>query len=116
MWKPDRNFWRNLLITLIVLGAMFGFTIYFALQDRQRQNEIHNQSEEVYGRMRRAVDSVRHRNDTSFHNSRQQRYMVRDHGEETDPYDNPDFDDVVPGEEYDEEFVDRSVGDPELYK
>ena len=37
--------------------------------------------------------------------------------EETDgdPYDNPDFDDLIPGEEYDEEFVDRSEGDPELY-
>ena len=37
--------------------------------------------------------------------------------EETDgdPYDNPNFDDLVPGEEYDEEFVDRDEGDPELY-
>lgn len=37
--------------------------------------------------------------------------------EETDgdPYDNPDFDDLIPGEEYDEEFVDRDEGDPELY-
>lgn len=37
--------------------------------------------------------------------------------EETDgdPYDNPDFDDLFPGEEYDEEFVDRSEGDRELY-
>lgn len=32
-----------------------------------------------------------------------------------DPYDDPDFDDLIPGEEYDEEFVDRSQGDPELY-
>lgn len=32
-----------------------------------------------------------------------------------DPYDNPDFDDLIPGEEYDEEFVDRSEGDRELY-
>ena len=31
-----------------------------------------------------------------------------------DPYDNPDFDDLFPGEEYDEEFID-SQGDPELY-
>lgn len=37
--------------------------------------------------------------------------------EETDGdlYENPDFDDLFPGEEYDEEFVDRSKGDPELY-
>ena len=37
--------------------------------------------------------------------------------EETDGdlYDNPNFDDLIPGEEYDEEFVDRDEGDPELY-
>ena len=40
----------------------------------------------------------------------------KDDGEDNDPYDDPDFDDLVPGEEYDEEFVDRSKGDPELYK
>ena len=37
--------------------------------------------------------------------------------EETDgdPYDNPNFDDLIPGEEYDEEFVDRDEGDLVLY-
>ena len=35
--------------------------------------------------------------------------------DDRDPYDDPDFDDLIPGEEYDEEFVDRSQGDPELY-
>ena len=35
--------------------------------------------------------------------------------DDIDPYDAPDFDDLFPGEEYDEEFVDRSIGDPELY-
>ncbi|WP_279113056.1 hypothetical protein [Hoylesella timonensis] len=34
---------------------------------------------------------------------------------DSDSYDNPDFDDLIPGEEYDEEFVDRSEGDRELY-
>ena len=38
-----------------------------------------------------------------------------DEDTDDDPYDNPDFDDLIPGEEYDEEFVDRSEGDPELY-
>lgn len=32
-----------------------------------------------------------------------------------DPYDNPDFDDLIPGEEYDEDFIDHSSGDHELY-
>lgn len=38
-----------------------------------------------------------------------------DEDEDIDPYEDPDFDDLFPGEEYDEEFVDRSKGDPELY-
>ena len=33
-----------------------------------------------------------------------------------DPYDDPYFDDLIPGDEYDEEFIDRSTGDPELYE
>ena len=35
--------------------------------------------------------------------------------DDIDPYEDPDFDDLFPGEEYDEEFIDRSTGDPELY-
>ena len=38
-----------------------------------------------------------------------------DYDDDSDPYDDPDFDDLIPGEEYDEEFIDRSTGDPELY-
>ena len=116
MWKPDRKFWHNLSITVIVLGAIYGFSIYYALKDRERINEIHKQSEEVHGGMRRAVDGVKHRQDTMIHNGKQQKHIIRDNCDYKDPYDDPDFDDLVPGEEYDEEFVDRSEGDPELYK
>lgn len=38
-----------------------------------------------------------------------------DASDDDDPLENPDFDDLIPGDEYDEEFVDRSMGDPELY-
>lgn len=41
--------------------------------------------------------------------------LTDDEETDGDPYDNPDFDDLIPGEEYDEEFVDRDEGDPELY-
>ena len=116
MRKPGREFWRNLSITLVSGGAMYGFAIYIARQDRTRMNEIHKQSDEVYGKMRRAVDSVKHRKDTMYKSGSQQKYKIRDSGEGKDPYEDPDFDDLVPGEEYDEEFVDRSEGDPELYK
>ena len=38
-----------------------------------------------------------------------------DENDDNDLLENPDFDDLIPGDEYDEEFVDRSTGDPELY-
>lgn len=38
-----------------------------------------------------------------------------DASDDDDPLENPDFDDLIPGDEYDEEFIDRSMGDPELY-
>ena len=70
----------------------------------------------------RWLDSVRHHHDsiantikgrervnTNFKNGEQD-------DDDIDPYDDPDFDDLFPGDEYDEEFVDRSKGDPELYK
>ena len=41
--------------------------------------------------------------------------LTDDEKADGDPYDDPDFDDLIPGEEYDEEFVDRDEGDPELY-
>ncbi len=47
----------------------------------------------------------------------QHSYSTEDYhnSDNQDPYDNPDFDDLIPGEEYDERFVDRSTGDFELY-
>jgi hypothetical protein len=116
MWYRDKTFWRNLLITVAILGAMYTCTAYFAIQDRERQEEIHKHGEEVYGRMHRAVDSVKHQHLNKSKVNSHGKLFGKDDGEDNDPYDDPDFDDLVPGEEYDEEFVDRSKGDPELYK
>ncbi len=91
---------------------MYTCTAYFAIQDRER----HKQGEEVYGRMRRAVDSVRHQPLNISNVNSLGKFVGKDDGEDNDSYDDPDFDDLVPGEEHDEEFVDRSKGDPELYK
>ena len=49
MWYRDKTFWRNLLITAVILGSVYTCTAYFAIQDRERQEEIHKQGEEVYG-------------------------------------------------------------------
>jgi hypothetical protein len=116
MWYRDKSFWRNLLITVVIMGAMYTCTAYFAIQDRERQEEIHKRGEDDYGKMRHAVDSVRHqplnKNNVNCH----RKFVGKKVGEDNDPYDDPNFDDLVPDEEYDEEFIDRSTGDPELYK
>ena len=52
MWYRDKTFWRNLLITAVILGSVYTCTAYFAIQDRERQEEIHKQGEEVYGRVK----------------------------------------------------------------
>ena len=104
----------NLTTTIVVLVGFYTCTAYLALRDRERQTMIHEQGEEAYGRMRKTIDSVKHLN-RSLNKSRHKTYLVKDKGEDKDLYDNPDFDDLIPGEEFDEEFVDRSEGDPELY-
>lgn len=114
MWYQNKTFWRNLMITLVVLVGLYTCTAYFALRERERQTMIHKQGEEVNGRMRKAVDSVKHLNQSMKNNSNKT-YLGKDSGEDKDYYDDPDFDDLIPGEEFDEEFVDRSEGDPELY-
>lgn len=56
------------------------------------------------------TDTIRHKTKTVI--------SISANGEEpyADLYDNPDFDDLIPGDEYDEEFVDHDEGDPELYE
>ena len=114
------NFWKNLFVFLIVIGTIYGFTIYFALQERKQKEEWRKSDEERRSR----IEKARKLNEThrdSIILSIKKRPRKNDIGEmqykddDIDPYDNPDFDDLIPGEEYDEEFVDRDTGDPELY-
>lgn len=68
---------------------------------------------------RRGLDSIRLHNDSIRKSVSTKKgkgeIIIGTDDDDRDPYDDPDFDDLIPGEEYDEEFVDRSQGDPELY-
>ena len=122
MAKLGKQFWRNFWITIIIIGTAYGITAYFALKERERKQE-QSKIEAEKQRIReeqslRWRDSVRHHND-SIANTIKGRKRVNfnfkngeQEDDDKDSYDNPDFDDLIPGEEYDEEFVDRSKGDP----
>lgn len=58
---------------------------------------------------------VKHYNETTKKAAISTFTPTKNENADSDPYDNPDFDDLIPGEEYDEEFVDRSKVDHELY-
>ena len=125
MAKLGKQFWRNFWITIIIIGTAYGITAFFALKERERKQE-QSKIEAEKQRIReeqslRWRDSVRHHND-SIANTIKGRKRVNfnfkngeQEDDDKDSYDNPDFDDLIPGEEYDEEFVDRSKGAPELY-
>jgi hypothetical protein len=125
MVKLGKQFWRNFWITIIIIGTAYGITAFFALKERERKQE-QSKIEAEKQRIReeqslRWRDSVRHHND-SIANTIKGRKRVNfnfkngeQEDDDKDSSDNPDFDDLIPGEEYDEEFVDRSKGDPELY-
>lgn len=125
MAKLGKQVWRNLLVTIIIIGTAYGITIYYALQERERKQEQHRiEAEKQKIREEQDLrwrDSIIHHND-SIANTIKGRKRAnlnfkdgKQDDDDTDPYDDPDFDDLIPGEEYDEEFVDRSTGDPELY-
>lgn len=126
MAKLGKQFWQKLLVTIIFLSILYGITIYFALQERKRNQERRRVEaeqqrirEEKYLQWR---DSFWHYNEC-IANTIKERKRVNitskddelDDDDDIDPYEDPDFDDLFPGEEYDEEFIDRSTGDPELY-
>ena len=125
MAKLGKQFWRNFWITIIIIGTAYGITAFFALKERERkqeQSKIETEKQRIREEQSwRWRDSVRHHND-SIANTIKGRKRVNfnfkngeQEDDDKDSYDNPDFDDLIPGEEYDEEFVDRSKGDPELY-
>ena len=70
--------------------------------------------------MRRSSDSIKVHNDSVrksvSNNKRTGSLVIGTDDDDRAPYDDPDFDDLIPGDEYDEEFVERSQGDPELYE
>ena len=124
MNKLGKDFWRKLCISAIIIGVAYGLTIYFALQERHHKDEIRRQKVEkqrLFEEESRWRDSIKHhhKNVTKTVNGRKKWNISsgknEDEDEDIDPYEDPDFDDLFPGEEYDEEFVDRSKGDPELY-
>ena len=94
-----------------VIVALFflGIAVHFCSAERERQ--------QVKQTIKRSSPTPL-RTDTTHHKTkRSTNTFIPTDDEEAyeDLYDNPDFDDLIPGDEYDEEFVDRSEGDPELY-
>lgn len=119
MRKLSKEFWRGLWVTVLVMGCLFGCTAYYALQERKQKEEFRRRDDERREAVRWGLDSMRLHND-SIRNSVSTKkgkggITIGTDDDDRDPYDDPDFDDLIPGEEYDEEFVDRSQGDPELY-
>lgn len=124
MNKLGKDFWRKLCISAIIIGVAYGLTIYFALQERHHKDEIRRQKVEkqrLFEEKSQWRDSIKHHHESVENtvNGRKKWNISlgknEDEDEDIDPYEDPDFDDLFPGEEYDEEFVDRSKGDPELY-
>lgn len=115
----NKKFWNSLLAFLVIMGCIFGCTAYFALQERKQKEEFRRRDNEHRETIRRGLDSIRLHNDSIRKSVSTKKgkggIIIGTDNDDRDPYDDPDFDDLIPGEEYDEEFVDRSQGDPELY-
>ena len=126
MRKFSKEFWRGLLVTVIILGTVYSCTIYLALKERGQKEEWRKRDEERRERIRLGQDAARRYTDsirrsvrvksTMGNSSTAKGYDYDDSDPYDDPYDDPYFDDLIPGDEYDEEFIDRSTGDPELYE
>lgn len=122
MRKFSKEFWRGLLVTVIILGTVYSCTIYLALKERRQKEEWRKRDEEPRERIRLGQDAARRHTDSIRRSVRVKSTMgnsstAKGHDyDDYDPYDDPNFDDLIPGEEYDEEFIDRSTGDPELYE
>lgn len=120
MNKPSKKFWRGLWTTIIVLGTVYGCTVYFALQERRQKEESYRKDAERREKIRQGMELSRRHNDSIRNSMKNRKGNIffttgKESDDDKDPYDDPDFDDLFPGEEYDEEFVDGSTGDLELY-
>lgn len=119
MKKLSKEFWRDLWVTVLVMGCLFGCTAYYTLQERKQKEEFRRWDNKRRETIQRGLDSIRLHNDSIRKSVSTKKgkgeIIIGTDDDDRDPYDDPDFDDLIPGEEYDEEFVDRSQGDPELY-
>lgn len=120
---------ENLLAGFIIAGTILCCGFLFALMQRRfeeenRQRRIEWQqmfppsvsTDPLAAPRRQRADSVQ---PSAGPRRDVRQYLVgtaNDEEEDGDLYDDPDFDDLIPGDEYDEEFVDRDQGDPELYE
>src|SRR3712207_4024972 len=110
MKKLFKDFLRGLFISIIILGMIYGCNIYFSLQEHKQRKEW-QQEEERREKTKKYRDAMQKQRDSiKVSGKLQHSHSIEDnvHSDNQDPYDNPDFDDLIPGEEYDEEFVDRS--------
>lgn len=114
-----KKFLTNLLISIAIVGSIYGCTIYFALQERKKNEEIHRKDKERRERINQSLRAAQQDRDsignTATNRKTAGKFIISSDDDYIDPYEDPDFDDLIPGEEYDEEFIDRSQGDPELY-
>ena len=112
-----------LLIFLFIMVCMVGCLSYVAKQSRGEEEhkaefrrmdrERRERYEQLHRETQRRTDSIKN---TVRNRKPTGKFLGGSYyDDDRDPYDDPDFDDLIPGEEYDEEFVDRSQGDPELY-
>lgn len=123
MADNQKNKLNDLQIFFLVMVFMGGCAAFY-FQEGKHQAE-QNAKFRQYDKERREkieqglIEAQRHRDSVS--NTVKNRksignFVIVSNDDDRDYYDDPDFDDLIPGEEYDEEFVDRSEGDPELYE
>ena len=111
----------DLLAFLLVMVCIGGCAAYYIQEskqveeqkakfrqiDKERREKIEQGLREAQRHRDSVINTVRNRKTTG-------KFVVYD-DDYRDPYENPNFDDVIPGDEYDEEFL-GSEGDPELYE
>ena len=112
MKKLYKDILLGLFTSIIIVGIIYGSNVYFSLQESKQRKERHKQEEERREKIKKYREILEKQRDSIRVSGKLQHpHSIEDH----DLNDDPDFDDLIPGEEYDEEFVDRTTGDPELY-
>lgn len=118
MKKRYKDILLGLFTSIIIVGIIYGSNVYFSLQESKQRKERHKQEEERGEKIKKYREILEKQRDSIRVSGKLQHpHSIEEYdlNDDQDLYDNPDFDDLIPGEEYDEEFVDRTTGDPELY-